>query len=210
MSDSIFLDVINARYIASAVRADQYPPGDVPEVAFIGRSNVGKSSLINSLTRHGGLARISSTPGKTQTLNFYAVSLKVGETQRSDFFLVDLPGYGYARVGREARHQWSRFIDEYLKKSGRLKLICQLIDIRHPPMESDLLAFNHLRESGLPVQVVATKADKITRMAVIRQINLLSAGFGLGPKQPVLAYSAPKSAGRGALLEIIYQNILNS
>jgi len=210
MSAGVLLDVINAKYCASAVRADQYPPGDVPEVAFIGRSNVGKSSLINSLTRHGGLARISSTPGKTQTLNFYAVSLKVGETQRSDFFLVDLPGYGYAKVGQQARQQWSRFIDEYLTKSSRLKLICQLIDIRHPPMDSDLLAFHRLSESGIPVQVIATKADKITRMAVIKQSGILSAGFALPPERRALAYSAPKSTGRDVLLEIIYQNLFKS
>jgi len=205
MSDSIFLDVINAKYTASAVWADQYPVGDMPEVAFIGRSNVGKSSLINSLCRHGGLARISSTPGKTQTLNFYTVSLKVGEDQRNDFFLVDLPGYGYAKVGRQARQQWSRFIDEYLVKSSRLKLICLLIDIRHPPMESDLLAFRRLSQSGIPVQVVATKADKITRMAVIKQAELLSAGFELPLERQALAYSATKNTGRDALLEIIYQ-----
>jgi len=205
MTEKAVLDVINAKYTASAVRVDQYPPGDLAEVAFIGRSNVGKSSLINSLTRHGGLARISGTPGKTQTINFYTVTLKYGEDERRDFFLVDLPGYGYARTGRDARRQWSRFIDEYLAKSPRLKLVCQLIDIRHPPMDSDQQAFHRLAELGLPIQVIATKADKIAKMTVARHSGLIQAGLGLPASRPPIPYSAVKSTGKDKLLDVLFQ-----
>ena len=208
MSGEGDLDVINARYTASAVRIDQYPEGELAEVAFIGRSNVGKSSLINSLCRHGGLARISGTPGKTQTLNFYTVTLKYDEDQRQEFFLVDLPGYGYARTGRQARNQWSKFIDEYFKKSSRLKLICQLIDIRHPPMDSDKQVFHRLAEIGLPIQVVATKADKISRMSVNKQLDVIKAGLGRPMENKVIAYSTTKSTGRASLLDIIQQTLL--
>jgi GTP-binding protein len=202
------LDVINAEYTASAVRRDQYPPGDLAEVVFIGRSNVGKSSLINSLCRHGGLARVSRTPGKTQTINFYTVTLKFDDNQRRDFFLVDLPGYGYARRGQESRRQWSKFIDEYLSESPRLRLVCQLIDSRHPPMDSDKRAYARLRELGQPIQVVATKTDKLSRAVVNKQLEAIKTGLGVAPGQKVLAYSAPKSTGRAALLDVIRSCLL--
>jgi GTP-binding protein len=202
------LDVINAKYTASAVRLDQYPEGDVGEVAFVGRSNVGKSSLINSLTRHGGLARISGTPGKTQTLNFYTVTLKYGVDGRQDFFLVDLPGYGYARTGRDNRRQWSKFIEEYLGKSQRLKLICQLVDSRHPPMDSDILVYRQLAAIGLPHQIIATKADKLSRMMVNRHLEAIRTGLAMPTGHKPLAYSAEKGTGRAALLDIIQRVLL--
>jgi ribosome biogenesis GTP-binding protein YsxC/EngB len=194
-------DIINARYLLSAVRPDQYPPGDCVEVAFVGRSNVGKSSLINSLCRHGGLARTSGTPGKTQTINFFSVTVKSAEDRRP-FFLVDLPGYGYARTGRAVRRQWSKFIDEYLSSSPRLKMVCQLIDSRHPPMASDQDAYRRLTELGLSVQVVATKTDKLSRQAVKKNVAVISKGLGL-PAEDVLAYSAVSGMGRDQLIDVI-------
>lgn len=208
MNQERALDVINAKYTGSAVRRDQYPPGELAEVAFIGRSNVGKSSLINSLCRHGGLARVSATPGKTQTINFYTVTLKIDADLRQDFFLVDLPGYGYARTGRESRRQWSRFIDEYLAESPRLKLICQLIDSRHAPMESDKEVYQQLAELGRPLQVIATKTDKLSKSAVNKQLETIKTGLGISPGRKVLAYSAVKNAGRAELLDLIYDILL--
>jgi GTP-binding protein len=196
-------NVINARYTASAVRADQYPAGEFGEIAFIGRSNVGKSSLINSLCRHGGLARISGTPGKTQTINFYTVTIKFAEDDRREFFLTDLPGYGYAKTARTVSRQWTKFIDEYLAKSPRLKLVCQLIDSRHPPLDSDKQAFRRLAELKLPLQVVATKVDKISRMAVKKQCDIIREGLGLPATVNVLPYSSAKGTGRDELLKII-------
>jgi len=200
--------VIAARYVASAVRPGQYPPGDMAEVAFIGRSNVGKSSLINALCRHGGLARISATPGKTQTINFYAVAVKDDKGERREFFLVDLPGYGYARVGRAARRQWAKFIDEYLAASPRLKLVCQLIDLRHPPLASDQEAFRRLKASGRAVQVVATKADKLTRTAAKKNAETVRSGLGLEPAARVIVFSAADGTGRDDLLDVISQVLL--
>ncbi|MBP2644993.1 MAG: GTP-binding protein engB [Firmicutes bacterium] len=202
------INVLYARYMASAVRVDQYPEGDMPEIAFIGRSNVGKSSLINSLCRHGGLARISGTPGKTQTLNFYSVAVKLDETERQEFWLVDLPGYGYARTGRGNRRQWSKFIDEYLSGSDRLALVCQLIDIRHSPMASDIEAYNNLRELGVPVLILCTKADKISRMAVKKNVGIIRNQLKLLPEQEPLIYSAVNGSGRNELLDVIKHILL--
>ena len=116
--------ITQGQYVASAVKKDQYPEADLPEIVFIGRSNVGKSSLINSLTRVTNLARVSSQPGKTQTINFFEVGVKIAEVEeRKAFYLVDLPGYGYAKTGKEKRKIWSKFIEEYLLNSPRLSFV---------------------------------------------------------------------------------------
>jgi GTP-binding protein len=207
--NKISFDLINAKYAASAVRKDQYPEPelDISEIAFIGRSNVGKSSLLNSLTRHNGLARTSGTPGKTQTLNFYRAMLKQGAEARYDLFLVDLPGYGYARTGQAARRQWAKFIEEYLLHSPRLKLICQLIDIRHAPMDSDIATYRWLREADLPVQIIATKADKISRSAQKKHLSVIQSAVGALPGD-LMPYSSEKGLGRDKLLEIISRVVL--
>ena len=200
-------DFINARYLATAVRFDQYPEGDLTEIAFIGRSNVGKSSLINSLCRHGGLARVSGTPGKTQTLNFYQMTAKLGPEEKQEFRLVDLPGYGYAKTGRSNRRCWSGFTEEYWLKSTRLALVCLLIDIRHPPQSSDLEVFTWLRAHELPVQLIATKADKIGRSRIAQHLNVIRRGLN-APETPLLAYSATDGAGRQELLDVICDILL--
>lgn len=195
--------ITQGKYIASAVRADQYPEGDLPEVVFIGRSNVGKSSLINSLSRVGGLARVSGTPGKTQTINFYELSAKIPSIEeRRSFFLVDLPGYGYAKTGQANRKVWAKFIEEYLLKSPRLQFVCQLIDIRHDPMKSDIEMFNWLVENNLPVLIIATKADKLSKNAVQKQVKQIKKVLGV-PDLDVLPYSSVKSEGRSDLLDVI-------
>lgn len=195
--------ITQGKYIASAVRADQYPEDDLPEVVFIGRSNVGKSSLINSLSRVGGLARVSGTPGKTQTINFYELSAKIPSIEeRRSFFLVDLPGYGYAKTGQANRKVWAKFIEEYLLKSPRLQFVCQLIDIRHDPMKSDIEMFNWLVENNLPVLIIATKADKLSKNAVQKQVKQIKKVLGV-PDLDVLPYSSVKSEGRSDLLDVI-------
>ena len=201
MKDEII--ITQGKYIASAVRVDQYPEGDLPEVVFIGRSNVGKSSLINSLSRVGGLARVSGTPGNTQTINFYELSAKLPQVEeRRSFFLVDLPGYGYAKTGQANRKVWSKFIEEYLLKSPRLRFVCQLIDIRHEPMKSDIEMFNWLVDNDLPVLIIATKADKLSKNAVQKQIKVIKKALGV-PEVDVLPYSSVKSEGRSDLLDVI-------
>ncbi len=195
-------NIIKANYEASAVRMDQYPQDGLTEVAFIGRSNVGKSSLINSLCRHHGLARISGQPGKTQTINFYRLTAKLSEESRQEFFLVDLPGYGYAKTGVANRRSWSKFIEEYLKKAPHLKLICQLIDIRHTPQAGDLAMLEWLRQNKLPVQLILTKTDKLSKTAIQKQLAVLAKGFGV-KSSDFIPYSAVKGTGRAELLDVI-------
>lgn len=204
---SLQFSIVHADYVASAVRAEQYPKDDLPEIAFVGRSNVGKSSLINSLAKRRGLARVSATPGKTATLNYYRLAAKIMPQDRIDFFLVDLPGYGYARKGQEMRRQWTKFIEEYLTRSPRLKLVCQLIDMRHPPMDSDVRTFQWLKEHGLPVQVIATKSDKLSRNELAKQRVILCRDLGL-TKDELIPYSSISAAGRDELLAQIQRALM--
>lgn len=195
--------ITQGKYIASAVRTDQYPERKLKEIVFIGRSNVGKSSLINSLSRVGGLARISRTPGKTQTINFYELSAKLpGAEERKDFYLVDLPGYGYAKTGKENRRRWSQFIDEYLKTSKQLQFVCQLIDSRHAPMPSDIEMFQWLMAQHLSVLVIATKADKLGKTTLQKNLAAIKKSLSV-PELDVLPYSSVKNEGRSELLDVI-------
>lgn len=195
--------VTKGAYLTSAVKKEQYPEVKRPEFVFIGRSNVGKSSLINSLTRVTNLARVSRQPGKTQTINYFEVGLKIdGSEERTDFYLVDLPGYGYAKTGKENRKIWKKFIDEYLLNSESIQFVCQLIDIRHDPMQSDIDMFRWLVTNGLPVLVIATKTDKLSRSAAQKQIARMKQVLGV-PELDILPYSSLKNEGRSELLDSI-------
>lgn len=208
MPESEHVIITQASYIASAVKQAQYPAEKKPEFVFIGRSNVGKSSLINSLTRVKNLARVSSQPGKTQTINFYELGAKgPGAEARKSFYLVDLPGYGYAKTGKERRRIWSVFIEEYLLRSPQLQFVCQLIDIRHAPMPSDIEMFSWLVRNGIPVLIVATKADKISRNAQAKQTALIRQTLGVA-ELSVLPYSSLKNEGRSDLLDVIWGTLL--
>ncbi len=149
------MKITSAAIAATAVQRSQYPKPPLPAIALVGRSNVGKSSLINCLLNRKSLARTSSTPGKTATINFYRVN--------EAFDLVDLPGYGYAQVSREKKGQWAKFIEEFLIHYERLHGVIQVIDVRHPPSDLDVQMFEWLQAEGIPTTVVATKADKIGR-----------------------------------------------
>lgn len=198
-------DIIRAKYVASAVRADQYPQSGLIETAFIGRSNVGKSSLINSLCRRNGLARVSSTPGKTQTINFYELEAKrldEGLDERAIFHLVDLPGYGFAKTNKANKEQWSGFISKYLSGSENLALVCQLIDIRHKPLDSDLECYHWLMHCGVPVQIVLTKADKLSKNAAMSQKALFKKEMGLR-EENIITYSSTNHLMRGELISRI-------
>lgn len=200
--------ITQGSYVASAVNKEQYPQNDLPEIVFMGRSNVGKSSLINSLTRVNNLARVSSQPGKTQTINFFEVGVKIAEAdERKAFYLVDLPGYGYAKTGKERRKIWSKFIEEYLLNSVRLQFVCQLIDIRHEPMASDEEMFQWLIKNNIPVLVIATKADKIGKNARNKNIAAIKRKLGI-QEISVLPYSSLKNEGRSDLLDVIGDSLL--
>lgn len=200
--------VTKGAYLTSAVKKEQYPEVKRPEFVFIGRSNVGKSSLINSLTRVTNLARVSRQPGKTQTINYFEVGLKIdGREERTDFYLVDLPGYGYAKTGKENRKIWKKFIDEYLLNSESIQFVCQLIDIRHDPMQSDIDMFRWLVTNGLPVLVIATKTDKLSRSAAQKQIARMKQVLGV-PELDILPYSSLKNEGRSELLDSIATSLI--
>ena len=195
-------DIIHAQYITSAVRADQYPTPPLIEAAFIGRSNVGKSSLINSLCRRNGLARVSSTPGKTQTINFYGLQAKrttEGQEERADFYSVDLPGYGFAKTAKTNKDKWSGFISKYLSGSDNLGLVCQLIDIRHKPLDSDIESYHWLLDCGLQVQVILTKADKLSKNAAMAQKALFKRELGLDDSR-IMTYSVTQNTMRSELI----------
>ena len=205
-------DIIRSKYVASAVRADQYPPTRMIEAAFIGRSNVGKSSLINSLCRRNGLARVSATPGKTQTINFYELEAKrtdEGLDERAKFYLVDLPGYGFAKTNRNNKEQWSGFISKYLSGSDNLGLVCQLIDIRHKPMESDLECYQWLKDCGLRVQVVLTKSDKLSKNAAMSQKALFKREMGLS-EDDIITYNSSQHTNRCELINRIMAALVDN
>lgn len=200
--------VTKSEYVISAISQKQYPEEKFPEIVFVGRSNVGKSSLINSLTHRKNLARTSQTPGKTQTINFYKVELKISEENISykNFYLVDLPGYGYAKTSKTNRVTWAKFIEEYLMNSRELKFVCQLIDMRHAPMESDLKMLRWLIEKNLPVLIVATKSDKLSKNEQKKNLAAIKKSLGI-EELSILPYSSIKNDGRSDLLDVIANSL---
>lgn len=188
-----------AKLWISAVGPEQYPVEGRPEFALAGRSNVGKSSLINRFLNRKSLARTSSTPGKTQTLNFYEIN--------ESWFFVDLPGYGYAKSSKTERARWGRFIQNYLNDRKELAGVIQLVDMRHEAMESDKEMIQWLQHYQVPMLVVATKGDKIARGHWPKHLKQLRQGLGLQPEIPLLAFSAQTGQGRDQLAEWIENKI---
>src|SRR6185312_556594 len=149
------MKVNNVEFVTSAVKPEQYPDEGLPEFALAGRSNVGKSSFINKLINRKSLARTSSKPGKTQTLNFYKIN--------GSFYFVDVPGYGYAKVSKKEREKWGKMMEEYFQTRETLKVVVLLTDIRHKPTTDDIQMYQYLKYFDLPVVVVATKLDKVPK-----------------------------------------------
>lgn len=201
------ITVVKSEYVTSAVSRATCPTEPLPEIVFVGRSNVGKSSLINSLTNRKSLARTSGTPGKTQTINFFRVELKTPDDLRRELYFVDLPGYGYAKTSKTNRRLWAKFIDEYLTGRRDIKFVCQLIDMRHPPMESDLQSFAGLVEKNLPVLVVATKSDKLGKTERQKHLNAIKNSLGVDAES-ILPYSSTKNEGRSDLLDVIMNSLI--
>ena len=168
------------------------PNNSLPEFAFAGKSNVGKSSLINAFMNRKSLARISSQPGKTQTINYYNIN--------NEMYLVDLPGYGYAKVSESVKQQWGKMIERYLKKSPTLKAVFLLVDIRHEPSANDVQMFDWINANGFDPIVIATKADKISKGAVQKQVSVIKKALKCQADTIIIPFSAEDKRG----LEDIY------
>ncbi len=183
-----------------AVKPSQYPEANCSEIAFAGRSNVGKSSLLNLLTNRKKLARVSGSPGKTRTINFYRIN--------DEFRIVDLPGYGYAKLSRSETEKWGEMMEAYLSNRPGLLKVVQLVDIRHEPSALDVQMYDYLRYYGLDGLVVATKADKISRNQQQKSIQMIRKKLGMKKEDIVIPVSALKRTGQDQLLDAI-EMILN-
>lgn len=177
------------------------PSHDQPEFAFAGKSNVGKSSLINALMNRKSLARTSSQPGKTQTINFYHIN--------DQLYFVDLPGYGYTKTAVVVKEKWGTMVERYLHKSSVLKCVFLLIDIRHEPSENDKTMYEWIIYNGFHPVVIATKMDKLKRSQVEKQVKLLRTGLGMEKEDILIPFSAETKQGREEIWELIEKIILN-
>ncbi|HEC2154738.1 TPA: YihA family ribosome biogenesis GTP-binding protein [Staphylococcus delphini] len=168
--------------LISAVKPEQYPELDLPEVALSGRSNVGKSTFINSMIGRKNMARTSQQPGKTQTLNFFNID--------NQLIFVDVPGYGYAKVSKKQREAFGKMIETYITTREALKLVIQLVDLRHPPTEDDVLMYDFLKYYDIPTLIIATKEDKIPKGKVQKHIKIIKEKLELEPGDQIISYSS--------------------
>lgn len=189
------MNVNNVALAAVAVKKAQYPEETMPEIAFAGKSNVGKSSLINTMINRKALARTSQNPGKTRTINFYNVE--------DTLYFVDLPGYGYARAPKSEIAKWGKMIEDYLIKRESLKAIIMLVDIRHEPGVNDKMMYDWLKHYGHKIIVVATKSDKLKRSQLPKHKKMLSDGLGLEKGDILIPFSSENKSGKEELWAII-------
>jgi GTP-binding protein len=193
------VQVVSAEFLRTATRPEEWPPGRAPELAFVGRSNVGKSSMLNALTRARKLARVSATPGRTRALQFFDVAYRPTPAARPRHVrFCDLPGYGYAKVSREERARWGAMIEDYLRERDVLRAVVLIVDARHPPAESDVDALAFLRASGRQVLVAATKIDKIPKTRLGAALRAVEAGLALA-RGDAVPFSAVLGTGGDAL-----------
>ncbi|MBQ6347183.1 MAG: YihA family ribosome biogenesis GTP-binding protein [Clostridia bacterium] len=190
--------VKKSKFVKSMSAFAAFPGQGLPEIAMVGKSNVGKSSLINNMTGNSKLARTSSEPGKTRLVNLYLIN--------EAFFLVDLPGYGFAKAPKQEKQKWAEMIEGYLRGSEHLKRVFQLVDVRHAPTEDDQLMVEYLRHYDIPFTVVATKADKLSKAQRGRSIPVICRTLGVQPWE-VMVHSSKDGTGRDQLLELIEAEI---
>ncbi|MCC3724286.1 ribosome biogenesis GTP-binding protein YihA/YsxC, partial [Staphylococcus haemolyticus] len=185
----------NIDLIISAVQEAQYPDTGLSEVALSGRSNVGKSSFINSMIGRKNMARTSQQPGKTQTLNFFNID--------DQLIFVDVPGYGYAKVSKSQREKFGKMIEEYLTKRESLKLVIQLVDLRHNPTEDDVLMYNYLKHFDIPTLVICTKEDKIAKGKIQKHIKNIKEKLDLDPDDTIISYSSIQNTKQQQIWDLI-------
>ncbi|MDN9008731.1 ribosome biogenesis GTP-binding protein YihA/YsxC [Brevibacillus laterosporus] len=185
------MKITSAEFIISAVGPQQYPKDRLPEIALVGRSNVGKSSLINKMLSRKAIARTSSRPGKTQTLNYFKVN--------NQMYFVDFPGYGYAKVSKSIKSTWGSMIDAYLSQREELKFVVQLVDIRHAPSKDDVSMYEYCKELGIPTIVVATKGDKISRGRWLQHLKVIRQTLNFQSTDALIVFSTEMGQGRDEL-----------
>ena len=195
------MEIKQSDFIISAVAASQYPKDDFPEVAFVGKSNVGKSSLINALTNRKKLAKVSGTPGKTRLVNFFLINKSV--------YFVDLPGYGYAKISKEQQKTWGKMIESYLQGRRTLKKFVLLVDSRHKPTEDDIIMHNWIKHYGVECIVVATKVDKLTKMEIAKSKKLIKETLDFEPNDKLVYISSSKKIGKQELIDTIFDELIN-
>lgn len=189
------MQIKSAQYEITAVNPQQYPVRFWPEIAWVGRSNVGKSSIINALLNRKDLARVAATPGKTRVINFYNIN--------DQFYLVDLPGYGYAKVSKTEKAAWAQMIETYLTTREQLKMIVMLVDIRHAPSPDDQVMYDWLVSREQPKLIVATKADKVPVSKVPERLREIRATLGMAEAETLIPFSALSKQGRNEVWEQI-------
>ncbi|MEB6293770.1 ribosome biogenesis GTP-binding protein YihA/YsxC [Mammaliicoccus sciuri] len=189
----------NVDIIISAVDPKQYPETGLPEIALSGRSNVGKSTFINTLISRKKVARTSSKPGKTQTLNFFNID--------EQLIFVDVPGYGYAKVSKKQREQFGKMIEQYLTTREALRCVIQLVDIRHKPTQDDVLMYNYLKHFEIPTIVIATKEDKIPKGKVQKHLKIIRQSLELDPEDKLISYSSLNKDMTGNIWALLSQFI---
>lgn len=189
--------VKSVEFVKKASQPGQFPPGELPEVAFAGRSNVGKSSLINALINRKKLAPTSGQPGKTRTIDFYIINGK--------FHLVDLPGYGFARVSKKMKEKWGMLVEGYLQNRPQLMVVVLLVDIRHDPTDDDLMMYNWLKHYEIPTLIAATKRDKLSRGKALENVKKIQEKLEVEETDFVVPFSAKTKEGREEIWKYINQ-----
>ncbi len=189
------MKVISSDIVISAVRPEQYPETELPEFALAGRSNVGKSSFINKMLNRKGLARISSKPGKTQTLNFYLIN--------EILHFVDVPGYGYAKVSKSERAAWGKMIETYITSRQQLRAVVLIVDLRHPPSQDDVMMYDFLKHYDIPCIVIATKADKIPRGKWQKYLKVTKETLDLEENDQIVLFSSETGEGKDKAWSIL-------
>ena len=194
------MEITSAEFVISNTDVKKCPAGTFPEYAFIGRSNVGKSSLINMLTTRKGLAMTSATPGKTMLINHFLIN--------KNWYLVDLPGYGYANASPAVKAKWGKMIEKYLRKSSQLKQVFLLIDIRYDPSDNDRMMYDWIVNNGYRPVIVATKLDKIKRSQISKQVKAVRTGLGLRQEDILIPFSSQTKQGLKELWQLIDSYVL--
>ena len=193
------MEIKQSEFITSAVKPEQYPTDNRMEFAFVGRSNVGKSSLINTVTNRRKLVKVSGTPGKTRLINFFLIN--------NTYYFVDLPGYGYAKVAKSEKASWGKMIEKYLINRPQLKKVMLLVDSRHKPTNDDIMMYEWVKHYGYEVVVVATKKDKLTKCELQRSVKVIRETLKLNKNEPIMFFSSLKKEGKEELLEEIFRNL---